>query len=73
MKIVSAPDFLGWKKECYCNFCTTTMEISLEDLHYKSVGRYNDLEDCYYVSCPTCKREVTVKDIPLFIKNRISR
>ncbi len=85
MKIISAPDFSDWIKECSCDLCSTRLEITLADVKYKVTkkwyqdyhnnGGYYANVDTYYVMCPTCESVIDVHtgDIPLLIQKRMKK
>lgn len=86
MKVIEAPNIDGWKYQCDCYTCHAKLEAGADDLQYKVVRNYHSgsdyddagyysSDDTYYVICPLCSKEVSVRmgDVPYLLKEKTKK
>lgn len=80
MKIISHGNNSIWTKQVTCTGCEAELEIEVEDIEYfisdkEAMSQQYDLdpEGTYFVRCPECQTEITIKakKIPPAIRDKI--
>ena len=62
-----------WKKRITCRDCNSVLAIEEVDIKYfPYIHDYgSELEEDFYIECPVCGNEISIKKVPTPIKERI--